>query len=94
MRTAGVWSLGVCPAPHGHSDDKTILARALFLAGPPPPESFRELRGKERVLFHLLALDTLQLKTIHLPKRHILGWPLLLPFRVVFSPVEDAKNNM
>ena len=40
----------------------------------------RLVQGREKSFPSQLGLNCLQLKIIYTPKRHILGWPILLPF--------------
>lgn len=53
-----------------------------FLMGNLYPALGRLGEGRELFL-HLLFLNCLQLKIICLPKCHILGWHILIPFKIL-----------
>ena len=47
--------------------------------------AFRQKGGGKRVPLCLLSLNCFHLKTILMPKWHILGWHILLPFSVKYK---------
>lgn len=56
------------------------LIAVLPITPTPPSKFFHAVKEEVKSFLSLLGLEGLQLKIIHMPKGHIMGWDALLPY--------------